>query len=506
MAPRQRLLDRILALFTDLGDPEWEKKRQLKLIEKQLRANRQKFYNPRKSEVLPALAVFFYGVYKALAPARGLIGRAESSNLLRTLLIESSLSGSQKGRLAALQDDAIAERSRTSSAELASEVKGDLEAFVAGFDADRTRAVNVAYARLMALLDLVHFDFYFFLRKFDATLPEASFAASPHFGPVDAGYVVEDLRELWDCVLAIDTADEWDSLLAVLRTYRDVEIVSRDGWKRVLQALTQLKRSRLLELIIKHAEGDPAYRPRPTVHNDHIVEAYLQKLRSQVDLAVQRVVSDQKGKRVDELTRAVFGAAPAQRLGNYAERSNAELRGVVGAAYTLTVPLNFLYAYLQDHFDKEMRPVVDLLLIRGKWTSNQVSQHVSEALHSVLQQRDRLLKLDESLGEEGDVGMRIAAALRRAEHSKGGSPEVRKLLQQANTTAREIMVGLVQSLVALGKAFKELIEDRDSKRGELIVNWRELDSEMGHGLREAMATSYKRLFRLAQLMQLVTRP
>jgi len=158
------------------------KKRQLKLIEKQLRISRQKLYNPRKSEVLPGLAAFVYGVYKSLAPARSLIGRAESSNLLRTLLIESSLSEAQKGQLAALQDEAIAERSRSSPAELAARVKENLDAFVAGFDAERIRAVNQAYARLMALLDLVHFDFYFFLRKFDAALPEASFSASPISG------------------------------------------------------------------------------------------------------------------------------------------------------------------------------------------------------------------------------------------------------------------------------------------------------------------------------------
>jgi len=79
-------------------------------------------------------------------------------------------------------------------------------------------------------------------------------------------------------------------------------------------------------------------------------------------------------------------------------------------------------------------------------------------------------------------------------------------MQQVNASAREIMVGILQSLVALGKAFKELIEDRNQKRGELIVNWRELDAEMGHGVREAMAVSYTRLSRLVQLIQVLVKP
>ncbi len=505
-APRRGLFARFLALFTDLGDPEWEKRRQLKLIERQLHASRQRFYNPRRSQVLPGLAVFFHGIYKVLAPARTLIGRAESSNLLRTLLIESSLSESQKRLHADLQDEAIAERSRRAAgADVGAEVKADLEAFVAGFDAEKIRAINLAYGHLMALLDLVHFDFYFFLRKFDSTLPEANFTVSPHFAAIDAGYVVEDLRELWDCILALDATAEWNPLLEVLKSYRDVEIIPRDGWKRVLQAVTQLKRSRLLELIIKHAEGDPGYRPRPAVHGERIVDAYLQKFRTQVELASQRVASDQRGRRVEELARLVFGSPPAQKLRNYAERSNAELRGLVTGGYTQTVPLNYLFAYLQDHFDKEMRPVVDLLLIRGKWTANQVSQQVSEALHTVLQHRDRLLKLDQDLDEEGDVGLRLATALRRAERDRSAVSEIRKTLQEVNATARQIMVGIVRALIALGKSVKDLIEDRDRKRGELIVNWRELDAEMPRGMREAMVAAYRRLYHLVQLMQLFAR-
>jgi len=98
------------------------------------------------------------------------------------------------------------------------------------------------------------------------------------------------------------------------------------------------------------------------------------------------VVTDQKGRRLDELTRAVFGTAPAQRLRNYAERSNAELRGMIGTAYTLTVPVNYLLLISRTTSTRRCA-AVDLLLIRGKWTSNQASQYVSDALHTVLQNR-----------------------------------------------------------------------------------------------------------------------
>ncbi len=503
---KRSFLERLVALFTDLGDPEWEKRRQLRLIERQLRSVRQKFYNPRKSQVLPGLAVFFHTMYRVLTPARSLIGRAESSNLLRTLLIESSFSESQKQLYAGLQDEAISERSRSESPDLAAEVNEDLAGFTAGFDPEKVRAVNLAYGHLMALLDLVHFDFYFFLHKFDATLIEGSFGGNEHFHAVDAGYVVEDLRDLCDRIAAIDTTADWGRLLEVLRTYRDVEIVSHDGWKRVVGSLNQLKRSRLLELIIKHAEGDPAYRPRPAVHNERIVDAYLQKFRTQVDAALQRVMSDARTRRVDSLARAVFGTPPSQRLLNYAERSNAELKRTMSGVFTMCVPLNYLIAYLQDCFDAEARPVVDLLLISGKWASKEASQAVSEALHSVLQYRDRLVKLDADLGEQGDTGARIVAARRKADRHGNVPAASRKILQEINDEAHDILVGVIKSLVYLARGLKALIEDRDRPHGEVVLNWRELEVEMGAPVRQAMAGVYKKLYHFVQLIQLLIKP
>ena len=122
-------------------------------------------------------------------------------------------------------------------------------------------------------------------------------------------------------------------------------------------------------------------------------------------------------------------------------------------------------------------------------------------MHSVLEYRDRLLKLDGDLGEEGDVGARIAKALRKAERDHSVVVEVRKTLQEINAMAREILVGVLQNLVVLGKNLKALIEDHGKKQGELILNWRELDSGMEGGIREAMVAEYKRLFHLVQLMQ-----
>jgi translocation and assembly module TamB len=53
-------LNRIVSIFAGGDDPERDKKRKLKLIGKQLRKMKQRFYKPRGQEALPAMARFFF--------------------------------------------------------------------------------------------------------------------------------------------------------------------------------------------------------------------------------------------------------------------------------------------------------------------------------------------------------------------------------------------------------------------------------------------------------------
>ncbi len=75
--------------------------------------------------------------------------------------------------------------------------------------------------------------------------------------------------------------------------------------------------------------------------------------------------------------------------------------------FTHVVPLNYLKAFLLDYFKKDIREVVDILLIRGKWSTNLTSQQLSEAFHNLMTAADELVKFAESLSEEGQRGISL---------------------------------------------------------------------------------------------------
>ena len=60
----QSLFERIFALLLGAGDPEKEKRRQLKQVARDLKKSRYKFFSLRGDQAQPGLAKFFYEIYK----------------------------------------------------------------------------------------------------------------------------------------------------------------------------------------------------------------------------------------------------------------------------------------------------------------------------------------------------------------------------------------------------------------------------------------------------------
>jgi len=85
------IIERVLAIFSGTGDAEAEKRKLLKQIAKDLSKSRYRFYKPHGEEAQPALAKFFYELYKVVAPAQVFLQNAASSVQLRAIVIDSFL-------------------------------------------------------------------------------------------------------------------------------------------------------------------------------------------------------------------------------------------------------------------------------------------------------------------------------------------------------------------------------------------------------------------------------
>jgi hypothetical protein len=485
------------------GDPEYEKKRLLKEVTKALKQSRLKFYRSRNEIMEPGFAKYFFEIYKVLGPAQSLVKHADYSGVLKTIIIEKALSDANLELRENLTEVSIRKRAETLSLkDLGNQIKDELVSFFAAFESDKVKKIETTYQLLSVFVELIHFDYYFLLKKFDSSMPENNFFYTPHFEPINAEYIVEDLKEFQDIIFNVEEGEDWDNILDILKEYRGVDVVSRAAWKKNLARIRELNRSRVLFLMIQHIEKNPYYKIKPHVKTEKIVESYLSKLKAQTDLTLQKIYKEKHSSKVDELSDLIFGTKSVSRLKNYTEKANAVFSKKMLGGFSYVHPLNYLKAFLLDYLKKDIREVIDLFLIKGKWTSNIVSQQLSESFHILIDISEKITEFDDSISEEAPVGAKLKLYIHKFDKDKTAAQKViRQMLKELNDIAKGLIHEAAQNLITIGKNLKLILEDHQRSSHELIINWKEIEVTTDKNLKEIMVIVYKKLYYIVKLLQ-----
>lgn len=499
------ILDRLLSLILGAKDPEREKRRQLKLIAKRLKRSKYKYYNARRNQAEPALARFLFEAYKVVGPSRKLLQNAESSNALRNVVIESCLSEEQQAQKQHFEEDYIRSRaSELTPQEIVAELKQAMSSFFSSFDTKLVREINDTYNLIRTFVAFADFDYYFALRKFDSGLQEGQFSYKPKFEAINAEYVTDDLKDFLEVALPLDPSSDWDKAFDVLQMYRGSDVVDRSAWRKLLQSIEALRKAEVLTLIVRHATEDPMYRPEPAYQKHRIVEPYLNTLKTTAEATLQKISVERRQKKVEQLVKQIFGTTVVTRTKNYTEKANPAYQKRMLAGFTHTEPVNYLKAFLLDYFKKDVREVIrDILVVRGRWADNMSAHQLSEAFHEVMNVSEKVVEFDESLGEEGELGIKLRRASGKVvDKDQQSVKALRDLLSSLNEQAGQMVTEASANLVTIAKHLKELIDDFDRTTPEIILNWKELDGYIEDSLKQRMTEIYRQIYYFAQLMHI----
>jgi hypothetical protein len=169
--------------------------------------------------------------------------------------------------------------------------------------------------------------------------------------------------------------------------------------------------------------------------------------------------------------------------------------------YTQAQAMNYLKAYLMDYFKKDIRELVDLLIIRGQWTATLQSQQLSDCYHAIMEIAERILQFDEELADDGEVGSRIRLALAKAERDKDALKFLRGALKDTNDKAGAMISKAAVNLIGIGRQLKGLIEDFAKPHHEILLNWKEVENQSARPLKTWLVDTYKKIYFIVQLLQ-----
>lgn len=494
----------LVGLFMGGNDPEKEKRRLLKQVGKDLSKLRYKFYKPAGEMALPQLAKFFYEIYKSVAAASSLMGGADTSEALKEITIDRCLSEEQRKLRDNFTESSIREQAKALPPEsLAAKFKNDMVAFISSFDSTLVKRINTLYNVILRFNNFVRFDYYFLLKKFDSTLAESEIASNPKFEAINADYIGDDLKDFMDVAIPIDRDMEWDLVFDILQTYKGVEVVNRQAWPKLTQIIKNIVHSEILVLIIRHITKDPYYKPKPVVPAERIIEGYLSKIKATTEQSLQKIALERRNAKMDKLVSLIFGGPVMPRIKNYTDKANMAFGRKIGTEFLHTDAMNYLKAFLLDFFKKDVRELSDLLIVRGKWTTNVLSQQMSDYYYHVLGVAENVVEFDDSLGEEGELGSKLKRLVGRIiDRDESTAKPVRTMLDEINAKALKIIGEAASTLISFAKGLKNLVEDIERVDHQLIINWKELASSSEGQLKNRMADVYKRIYYFIQLLQM----
>jgi len=499
----ENFFQRIINMFLSATDPAAIKKRQLKLLAKEISKSRYKWYKPNTEEALPGMGKFFYDVYKVVGNAQVMMSNANASVVLKSVTVESNLSDNQKKLLTRFTEEAIRERlQNTSLKEVVAQIKSELSAFVNDFDTEKVKEIDTIYSQIVMFVNFVSFDYFFLLKKFDSGCPERNFSYSPKYETIRGEYVLEDLKDFALIAYTLPQDADWQKVFATLKEYREVEPVALGPWNKLLNAINDLKKNEYLEKVIAHLSEDPSYKTRYELVSERVVDIYIDKLKTSTEMIIQQLQQDEKSGKVSELLKQVFGTDSIIRLKNYAERVNSVYEKKMLSGYLHVEELNYLKAFLIDYFKRDIRALTDLFLVRGKWSLATLSASYSSSFHSLLEISDAITAFDDSLAEDEEMGAKLKSMLSRADRDKELVKQLRTQLKDVNEKALGFLTQGTQHLIVIAKSLKNILEDYEKPNHELITNWKELEMYSDRPIKEWVVGVYKQIYSFVMLMQI----
>ncbi len=490
-------------LFSSLfqsSDPEAKKKKKLRAIAKDLSKTKYHFY--KNDEVLPQMAKLFYEIYKAVFPAQVMFNSIENPNALKYMVVNYALSEQQHQIAESLTKESIQAKAQGVPIEqLTQAVQAQLGNFLSAFDAEHISQIDLTYRNLLIFKSFCTYDFFFFLKKFDSTLREGEFNSIPKFEKINAEYIAEDLKDFLTVAKPVIEVADWSSLMKLFKTAKGSEPINPTVWNKITVKLRSIISSQTFDLMLKLITKNPDYYTEYSITEEPIVDAYLDKIKQEAENTLAQLQTAQKNSQIDNYLNQIFGTTDVVRLRNYTDSASAPFERKNLGKFLYAGPINYYKAFLLDYIKKDLREFADLVLIRGTWSNQSLSTPMSNAYNALLESTEKINKFDEKIAEDGEIGIKLKTHLPRAERDRDARGIISTFLNDINEEAKTICIDATKNLVAIAKVLKPLMEDYAKPKGDLIINWRELDKFADHPIKQLGTDVYKHIYLFVSLMQ-----
>lgn len=493
-------------LFSSLfggGGPDAEKKRKLKSISKTFsKCKYHSYFKPGSSEATGSFGKLMYDIYKVVSQAQVYFKNIQNPNIFKAQIINYNLTEQQLNLLEHFDEQKIIEMTHKLPVEkVHAQLEEELQVFNNSFDSERLARTENLFKALSLFKDFCCFDYYVIIKKYDASFQEYNFTNTPRLEKINAEYILDDLKDFVSISYAItDESVVWTDLFEFFKQTQGKELLALGTWKKIIAKIRSIQTSHAFDMMIQLIAQDPTQSVKTNFQTEPILEPYIDKIQNDVYTTLDKIETQQKESKTNNLCMQIFGSEAPQSLNYFVPGFNAVLEKKDLELLEYTEPLNYLKCFILEFVKKEVREFYDVVVIRGQWDAT-LSAPTSNAYQDLLKTSDLISIFDEDFSEEGASGMKIKTLLPKTAHDSGAESIINRVVSDANEQARGYLVNSTQNLITIGKTIKQLVEDLIQPKPTIVMNWKELDKYVEAPIKEFMVGMYKKIYLFVQLMQ-----
>jgi uncharacterized protein YeeX (DUF496 family) len=278
-----------------------------------------------------------------------------------------------------------------------------------------------------------------------------------------------------------------------------------EQWFKLLLQFQEMLHSGILRLIIQHVTEDTKWKVNPQMPEGHVFSTWLESRQQTMEGEIAKAAAGLWINQIGSLSQDIFGSAAVNPLKYYNEKI-AELFAAKGfEGFTYTEALNYLMAFLQQVFAKDIQEFCDLLTIRAQWSNLSGAHALSNGWNTMRTLMKRLDDFDNSLNNNGINGSRLIGALARLDRDRPQSRSriIRQSIDEIDNEAMKILLEAADSLAGIAKIVESVQNDYLQTPHALIVNWREIEAASRRNISEWLKAVSDKLKKFVTLIRLL---
>jgi hypothetical protein len=495
-------IQKILEFFTGVNSEERVKQRKLKELRRDLVKSRLKFYNSKKDLVLPAFGQYTYEIYRMSQNFIKFFDVAVHSNTIKTFIIDSMLTPEQVSLKEQLDINTIDQVVKTSTdiKSAIDTVKRTLQQFVKSFTPGQVKDINTTYNQVADLSNLTNFDWYSLLHKFDGSIYEGNFDYKPTFETLDGRYLLDELISLNDYLITANFNNDWKLVIEYVKKISEapglVPIL-----KKLLHSFRNMKRDDYMTKMIRVISKDPYFKPKSFTSKVRIVQDYVHEFQSGIQRNLEQILKDMKNNKINKLLVDIFQTTAIVRMKHYSQRINEQLEKRGAQPLSYVDPLNYIKAFLLDYCKGEIKPRIDVFIIKGEWHTSGESSNYSSLLEQIITLTNRILEFDNRCAEDDVYGRELKRLSIAVKHDANSSGLMKRLVVKIDGEAYQLLVDSIKFLIDMANRIKVLIDEYGTKKPRMIINLHQIKWDFQGDPKADLTDIYRKLFNFVTLLK-----